>query len=123
MSNNISHIAPEERSGTVDGVSVQFQAYMNDNGEKRVIWKVGQASGNGAQIESESGKLRLPQERQIRFNGETLSKLSLPRWMLDGLTTDFARLDTPSKGQQPTTNDDGDDEPTSMFETPGTSDR
>lgn len=110
---DLTDIADETHSGTVDGTQVFFRAYLDEEGRERLIWKIDDASGNNARLDFKKSTIILPQGRELYLNGERARYLTVPRWLAEALQHDFDEFPDHLKTDKPepsVVQNDGDDD-------------
>ena len=81
-----------ERSVSQHGVEIRARAYLEDDGEESVIWRVGSSVGDRGLVDARRSELILPQGRKVSFDGDVTNRIPIPPYFLDALIEDFEEL-------------------------------
>lgn len=94
MNDDIKEIAPSTRTGTIEGIEVQFRAYVASDNTERLIWRIGDYTGNYAKLDKIDSLVFLPNGQEITIDGEQKTYFELPRYLSDALMNDFDEFET-----------------------------
>ena len=81
-----------ERSVTQRGVEIRARAYLENDEEESVLWRVGSSVGDRGLVDARRAELILPQGRKVSFDGEVTNRIPIPPYFLDALIEDFEEL-------------------------------
>lgn len=89
MSNTVS---TETREASVEGTMMRFTAHFNEDGERTILWKVGNRRGTDGRFDYDEHMFFLPQGETVFVNERERSSIEVPQWVVDGIRYDFLTM-------------------------------